>query len=180
MSGDIMMLEEPYRDGPYLVVRDGTELPARCAICNSPAGDRPVERTFDDQRSPGLIGAAVAGIVNSVKGSNYTGPVTVRLHFCRAHLARRKYAWLLILAMVVIGGAIGAVELVRRQGPNDFGALLPLVVAGGGLFLGFALLTGMFDVWNLKAKRFNDRWAWVKGAGEPFLQTLNQVSQRQG
>lgn len=172
------IVTEPKRDGTYIVVRDGTTLPARCAVCNKEASGGPIEISFDDQRRGGLIGAAVAEAVNAAKGSYYTGPVNVRFHLCKAHRAGARYVWFALFVLLIAGG-VGAIYCNTLRGDSrELGLALSVGGAIGVLATMFGLLTGLLHTWSFKPAKFNDRLVWLKGSKEAFLQSLSERESR--
>jgi hypothetical protein len=166
-------IEEPVRDGALLVVKHGSRLPKRCAICNEPASGDSIKMTFDDRRNTSLVGSVVAEVFNAIRGSNYTGPVTAWFYLCKKHRAIKSYVWYGIL-VALVGAGIGAL-IINTQLVGVKRELWLLLMGGlaiGAVSVAFCLLIGVFNVWNFKASIFNDRYVWLKGSEEPFLNTL--------
>jgi len=159
------------RDALFLVLKDGTTAPPRCVLCNRPAG-REVKMRFDDRRTPGPIGAAVAGMMNAARGRNYTGPVAARIRLCNRHHARRRWALWASLLVLAAGGVLLLYSNTHHNGRNDPFIFLPVAVLILGAVGVVGVLTGMFNVWGLTAKHFDDELVWVDGASAKFLGSL--------
>jgi hypothetical protein len=158
-----------YRDGDCFVVTEGAPMPARCPVCNSPDVADPLEVRFAEPRKRGLIKDAVAAGMVHLRGWNYTGPVVVQVSFCAKHRARRTYLLIAGLLLIVIGVAAFCTELnMKNKGPV---AIIGIVAAMLGLIGTFATLSGALNPW-FKAKRFDDRTVWAKGACPAFLDAL--------
>jgi hypothetical protein len=166
---------EPMRDGQCIVVLDGTTLPRRCAFCNRvPTGD-PVKMSFDDGRSPGLIGAAVAETFNAVKGSSYTGPVTARFYLCNEHRTAAWYVWYGLFAVLLVA-VVGAlyVSMTMRGDSRTVGLLLSGGIGIGMIVIMVGLALGIVKLRSLIAKKFNDRLVWLEGSEDAFLNGLKR------
>jgi hypothetical protein len=170
--------EYGFRDGHQLVLIHGCTSPHRCILCNGPAA-RTIWYRFDDRRAPGVVHGLVADAINSIRGRNYTGPVDVQIHFCDWHLKIRR--WFLIACILVFLVGAGLLPYAKKYHPgnNDFFIMIPtlLMILGGGV--AFGLVTKMFTIWSITAKRFEDRIVWINGAGKSFLSSLPALGSSQ-
>ena len=159
----------PNRDGDCLVMTEGTAMPARCPLCNSSDVAKPLDVRFAVQRKGGIVGKLVSDGIDYVKGWNYTGPVVVRVSFCRRHRARRTYALIAGLLMA----AVGAIAMLTVSQPKARSVLnvLPLAAVAIGAIITLATLSGALNLW-FKPRRFDDRTVWVSGASKEFLDSL--------
>ena len=159
----------PRRDGDCWVLAEGVAMPPRCPLCNSAEVESPVEVRFAAQRKGGAAGKVVSRGIDLVKGWNYTGPVSVRIPFCRRHRARRTYALAAGLGLAAVGAvATYAVIQAKTKGVINLLAFGPLVI---GLVVTFATLSGVLNLW-FKPRRFDDRTVWVEGASADYLSSL--------
>jgi hypothetical protein len=159
-----------YRDGDCLVVTEGAELPARCPVCNEADVTEPLEVRFAVQRKGGVIGKTVSAGIDAARGWNYTGPVVVRVPFCKRHRARRTYALAAGLALAAIGAvATFAVIRAKTTGGINVLAFAPLVI---GLIVTFATISGVLNLW-FKPRRFDDRTVWIAGVAPAYLDAID-------
>lgn len=144
-------------------------MPPRCPLCNSPDVTGPIEVRMAVQRKGGLIGKAVSAGIDQVRGWQYTGPVSVQIPFCARHRARRTYAIVAGLLLMVIGAVAGYFAMqARTQGVVNVLAFAPLVI---GLIVTFATMSGVLNLW-FKPRRFQDRTVWLAGASGDYLNSL--------
>jgi hypothetical protein len=168
---------EPNRDGECIVARHGSTLPARCAVCNEEAYGGPITMSFDDRRHGGLVGVVIAEAMNVVKGSYYTGPVTVKYYLCKRHRpnVRRRFC---ISLVVLIAAGIGSLCANALRGSNrELGLEVAAIAAGLAVCSMITLaFKSLSTIWGLKAKKFDDRRVWLVGSDEAFLESLERNS----
>ncbi|MDB5290386.1 MAG: hypothetical protein JWL69_1627 [Phycisphaerales bacterium] len=165
----------PWRDRHFLVVRHGSVLPNRCAICGAEANDQPVTMAFARQQGVGIIGGIVADVIDGVRGAQYTGPVSATFYFCKGHGGRRKRLWFVMLVLTLISTA-WLIEYSIYGGRNDPMFFIPLMLLIPCVTCGIFLIKCQLNPW-FNSKRFEHRDVWLKGSHFRFLQTLPNYGQ---
>jgi hypothetical protein len=182
--GDRSSPKGVYRDGGKLVVREGTQLPDRCVICNKECDGAPMRFTFGRLWMGYVELAAIQTVANAasdlVTGTRYSGPVHTEIPLCPWHRRRRLRRLGAGLGILAIAAAYlfirysigGAAEFSIFRMP-----ILNIIVILVGI-VGIAfILHAVFDrtrVW-FRAAKYYDRFVWLKGAGKSFLRTLPQL-----
>ena len=179
---------QTYRDRKLLVIREGTDLPARCAICNKEDDVELVEFTFERKGQKYIEFAAVQAVARAASdlatGARYTGPVTTDIPLCAWHRGRRIRLFgigigmmVLAIAFLYIENAMGFVILP----PGELGFLDIAIynwIAFAAVFAGITFtLMCVFDSEKLwfKPTKWYDRFVWVTGAGPAYLATLPAI-----
>jgi hypothetical protein len=145
------------RSGKLLVVtRTGSVFPNRCIKCNTPVQGKLFKRTLH-WYPPWvfLIGGIIAAMF--VRKS-----AQIELGLCEVHRKKR-------IRNILLGCGLffGGLVFLFVSAANEWGivALLSLVVLIAGIvFMVMAIV--------VSAARMNDKYAWIKGAGKPFLDML--------
>jgi hypothetical protein len=151
------------RDGKYVLVAAGSDLPPRCIVCNAPAS-QPIKEVRVYWHSPWyyllipinfLLYVLVAVLARR--------SVTISPGFCPVHGAKRRRRTLMF---TLAGGGSVALGLF----------LLWLDQAGGALSFFLIslviLVVGVFFARKVYAKRITKECARVGGCKEPFLSSL--------
>jgi hypothetical protein len=154
-----------WRDRRLLVlVRDGS-LPDRCVKCNEPALE-PTKGRKVYWHHPALYLIVLVNIlIYLIVALIVRKTAVVPAGLCSRHKRRRTLAiafgWLGTLAgfWMIVAGASGS---------GGDGALLAL----GVLVVLLSMLLGLIFARIVYAKRIDDRYARLKGCGEPFLDSL--------
>jgi len=148
-----------WSEGAVLVVRKDAMLPPLCVRCNEPADGKPIKRNFSWHHPTlfllilaGLLVYAIVALVVQKKG-------TVYLSLCPRHRSRR-------LMMGLTAGALALGGLAMMILAGAIGEGWPAAV--GGLMLLAAIIMGVANQ-TLTAKRIDDHFLWLKGAGREFL-----------
>jgi len=151
-----------WRDGKILVTTRRAVLPARCVKCNVPVDGPPMNRTMRWHHPAILVLLLVNILLYLVIAliAQKTGYIQVSL--CAEHRKRRRYH--ILGAWIMAGTGIAALVLALQQN-------LYLILAGILLLIG-AAIWGIIGAAILKPKRIDENFMWLRGAGEPFLQTL--------
>ena len=95
---------------------------------------------------------------------------------CPAHRRRRNNGLVITTLLSVIGvtAVFGGIFMSAESRSSDppYGVL---IVIGGLAMLLVAAATGTTMARVLSPKKIDDRYAWLRGAGEGYLQTLNTI-----
>jgi hypothetical protein len=173
----LSMLGGVWRDGDLLVVRDQTKLPDRCVKCNAETHVRLKRRMT--WHSPvlyllillNLILYAIVAIVVQKKG---------RLEFglCRAHMRQRRLGiavgWLGAAAFV----ALLTAAFSGKHGRDPFDGRSGFLMIAAFAVLLVSIIYAVVKSQPLKATRIDNAVLWLKGAGLPFLDSIDEDSQR--
>jgi hypothetical protein len=160
-----------WRDGDLLVVRAGATLPRHCPKCNAEVIEPPLELKNIRRQGRGLVGAAVADVIDEYKGSQYRGPVRMRVYFCGRHHRRRRLLLTISATCLLLGIAGIAICFVMDPKNGLSGAFFfPGAVALGGL-AGLAETVKGENPW-FEPKKFAGEYVWLKGACSTFLASL--------
>ena len=151
------------RDGKFVVVPVGNDLPARCIVCNEPAS-QPVKPRKVYWHNPWiylliLVNLVVYLIVGVIARKKFE----VSPGLCEAHESSRKgRTWALV------GGGFGAMVLSVVAGAHDqSGMALLLIALALVLFVVAALVSR-----RVYAKKITKEYARLGGCKEPFLASL--------
>ena len=156
-----------FRQGKYLVIHKGAELPDRCVKSNEPTDQR-LRRKLS-WHHPAVYVALLANILLYVVLAlliRKTGDIRIGL---AERFIRRRRRNMLIAWMLVLGGIVAfVVGLANAGGPQVswllvFGVVLgPLAVISGGLL-------GLFGCRVVYPKRITDEHIWLGGVCPEFL-----------
>jgi hypothetical protein len=172
------MLGDVWRDGDLLVVRDKTSLPDRCVKCNDSSDVRRLKRRMS-WHSPmlyllillNLILYAIVAIAVQKKGR-------VEFALCPQHLRQRRIAiavgWFGALAFVAMLVIAFSADPRRRPLMDTTG----FWILGAFAVLATSLIFAIIRSQPLKATRIGNGVLWLKGAGLPFLNSIDENSQR--
>ncbi len=155
--------ERVWAEGPVLVTERFAELPDRCLKCNAPAAGFRKKLTLRWHKPGWYLLVLLNIIVYAIVASFVSNKAELRIALCPQHRSRHR---------TMVGAAWGAV-------------LVPLVVfffglaqeSGGATVIGLLLfLAGIvFAIVATRIatpQRIDEHFAWVKGAGAPFLASL--------
>jgi len=153
-----------WRNDKALVMAKGAPLPQRCAKCNQAATLAPIKRTLYWHASWVYVFILINIIVYAIIAMAVRKKAPIGVYLCAEH---RKNRWLYIgvswlMILMAVGLFIGALNV-------NNGAI-------AGLSAFCLLVTGaVLGVWKgtlVRAKKIDDRFAWVNGFGPAFLSTL--------
>ena len=161
--------EAAWQDGPVLVVRKGVILPPLCVRCGDVAEGSFLKRSLSWHHPalyllilfPGLLIYIIVASCVQERGS-------VALHLCATHRRRRLTliwtAWSVFFAgaAAIFDGAVSQVGWVAIAG-------LGLIVA--------SLIVGT-RVSPLSARKIDNHFMWLNGAGLNFLRALPSLPRR--
>ncbi|MEM9416290.1 MAG: hypothetical protein AAGA29_12560 [Planctomycetota bacterium] len=153
-----------FRAGPQIVLVQGGNLPERCVKCNQPLHGKPINKTmyWHDPMwylliLPGLLIYAIVAICIRKK-------VRVGISLCQQH-KQQRLIWTLLTCL----GLIGGVFLAAAGGVMESAAI---AILGGALFLFGLVAAVVASSGALRPTFIDDRVARLKGAKEPFLESL--------
>ena len=158
----VMHAVEPMRAGNYLVVGLVGSLPARCVECNAAEVGVPESlliKPFSSFRCGSGLSLAVSN-----------PHVALQVYYCGRHqdLRRRLWRWKLGLTLSCLLSCFGAMQCARiESGPG-----LLICVAAAVLLLGTTALVSLIPPRRLRIHHIADEYAYLKGAGRPFLDSL--------
>ena len=162
-----------WQDGVRLVTTALVTLPDRCVKCNAPAFGKPLRKKYYWHNPwlyvmillPGLLIYAIVAMI--VRKS-----ATIDFCLCAEH-RRRRSTWLAItwgiclaaVAMLIVG--IGL--MMKGRATESIGGImaicfLPTIIIGA--------VIGLTGLQVLSPTKIDERYAWFKGAGMDFLNTL--------
>jgi len=150
---------ETYRQGDLVVAQPHSALPARCTVCNQPASN---ERVLT---AHGWI--STSGLTN----------VSVRWFVCNKHhgrLAGAKAARILTIVLCIVAAWVVAVQLGSIL-PADMWNLIPFATLAIASFAGRYIFSRL-HAWAgqpLAIHTAKPGEVHLRGAGEPFLQSLS-------
>lgn len=159
-----------FRDGRFLVVRDGAVLPEVCVITNEPTDSRNWRRRVKIAWTPPWVYALI--IVNLIvlvivslivqKKAQITYSLGSR---ARSRIVmRRSIGWILLLVCIGLFGAGVMAQTDEAMGITLTAAIVSLIAS---LIL--------FVIANpVKVVKFKDGWFRIKGCSPEFLDTLPQ------
>ena len=164
--------EAVWRDGKSIVMLKGTELPARCIVCNEAAHKAKTRKVFylNTWLQVAMIlvfivtsGLALIPIVIVILV--FRKSARIRIPMCAAHWRRRLWITAVSFALLLIAIGVGVIAAIEAdfQGPLFFVALVIFVTA-----FGFAIARGQI----LRAKKIDKEFVRLKGAKLPFLESL--------
>jgi hypothetical protein len=172
------MLGGAWRDGDQLVVRDKTSLPDRCVKCNDTSQVRRLKRRFA-WHSPMLYLLILLNlIIYVIVALAVQKRATLEFSLCNVHRSQRRLAiavgWLGVVAFIAM--LVGVISLPpSRAGQTDWTPIL--TVAAFTVLLG-TLIYAIVRSQPLKPTRIENGVMWMKGAGLPFLESLEAPQQR--
>jgi hypothetical protein len=151
------------RDGKFLVVPQGHDLPGRCVKCNEPAAlDKP--RRFAWHHPAWYLFIPLNIIVYAVIATLVQKKARVAIGLCDAHRARRRHFYVAAWAILAIGlGLICSVTSMESR------TLFAAVGAGLLLLACIVGIVGARVVWPARITREQTR---LKGCGQAFLDSL--------
>jgi hypothetical protein len=152
-----------WRFNKQMVLRSETPMPDRCVRCNAPANGFKLKRQLYWHPPLVYLLVLINLLVYLAVALSIRKKALLHVGLCETHRTARKRAiigtWLSVLtgiAMIIGGIAWNSVIL----------GLLGVV-----LFLG-GLIVGLYKARIVSPTKINKEYAWVKGAGEPFLAEL--------
>ena len=157
-----------WRDGDYLVVRRGHNLPDRCVLCNEPADGRRFSFTL----------AKIKGFWSGV-GANASA--TIRIGLGRKHFRGRRFVpyvrWITWLPQPAVGGisliAMGAITRFYR----NFGEGIAVVAAVFFSWLAAKIYILRADDFPLVPAQIDRRFVWVQGVSPAYLALAPAIPQ---
>ena len=158
--------DSAWREGNVLIVRKDTVLPDRCFKCNAPAEGQPLKKRLAWHHPalfllivfPGLLIYAIVALIVQKKGTVYIG-------LCGAH--RRRRVFLISIAWALV---LGSIVLFVLSGQYELG-----VLALAGIIMFLAGLIMAVAIQLTTAKRIDDHFVWLRGAGSAFLDNFPAV-----
>jgi len=156
-----------YRDGKFVIVPTGSELPERCIICNEPLSSAPKSRKLY-WHSPWiyllilmniLIYAIVALIVRK--------KCALSPGLCSEHATRRLRRLMVVIGVGVAGLVIGFYAL-----SHDYGQLSLISFAIAIISLIAAIFVGRL----IYANKITADFARIGGCQEPYLAALDEAN----
>lgn len=156
-----------WREQNVVVLANGAILPDRCVKCNCENDLKRVNKKMT-WAPPWCIALILLNvIIMLIVYLCVQKSMRVNLAICKKHRSQRTQniliTWGIILASIV--GMIGSAAL--QSGP--------LIVVSIVVFLG-GIIYGFVTVPILKPKKIDKNYAWLKGAGNEFLQSIPDVS----
>jgi hypothetical protein len=149
-----------------LVTSREVALPDRCVKCNRPTQGRPLKRAMY-WHSPWLYLLAVSIWIYLIVSLIVRKKATITFGLCAEHGARRRSGVWMAWGVVAVT-VIGAIALAE----TDQG--------GWAVLLGFVGLIALVVIARLKLAvlrpaRIDESYAYILGAGEPFLASLPRL-----
>jgi hypothetical protein len=152
-----------WRSDRRMVLRSETPLPDRCVRCNSPAQGFRLKRKLYWHEPWYYLLILISILVYAIVAICVRKKAVIHIGLCEAHRTERKWfitgSWM--AALLGLGLLIAGIA--------GYGGWLALV--GIVLLLG-AAICGAAKGPVVSAARIDGGFAWVKGAGQPFLADL--------
>ncbi len=149
-----------HRVGRILIVPRKAALPFRCIKCGGPAEGKPLKRVLY-WHSPLIYLTILAGLlIYVVLALVLRQTAAYHVGLCRAHRARRR--WGILLGWLSVPAGLGMAALAIDQEDPVLGVAAFVVFVG--LIIAGALIARV--IWP---SRIDERFAWIKGAGEGYL-----------
>jgi hypothetical protein len=169
------------REGNLIVLPRDTALPPRCVKCNEPralqfASDKTLywhhPALFLLILFPGLVIYMIVAFI--VRKSTST-----RAFLCEKHLRQRRTNILIGAVIATVGLALlfGSIVVSVDDDFHRYRDLPPMLFLGGLGVLIIALIWAVATVRMVRAKKIDDRYVWLAGAGPEFLDSLAQTGQ---
>jgi hypothetical protein len=163
-----------WRDGRRIVIPHGAQIPARCWRCNSPhvTVQRRCQLTWFH---PSFLFLLLLGVVPLLLVALFVqNRATFTVSLCDEHGRRRRTHLLIAWSIGLAGVAaffFGAIYLPHDAGP--FVGVAVLLIITGSIYGGF--MAGLAS-----ARKIDKQAAWVTGAGNPFRDSLPDVTGQTG
>jgi len=156
-----------WRKGNILVMRKGSQLPARCVKSNQPT-DRRLKRSLYWHHPAIYLSILISIWIYIILALILRKSATVYVGLCDEWFAKRHRAmfigWFLVLAG--IGLFVAGIATVDRSDAFPW-----MLVAGPLVFLGGAIY-GLLAARMVAAVRISDDYVWLKGVHPSFLADL--------
>ena len=164
-----------WREAEKLIIRKDTALPDLCVKCNAPGGGYRWRKTLYWHHPalyllifmPGILIYAIVALIVRKK-------CKVEATLCPRHRSRRNMRLLIgwVTGLLGLASFIGGFVLLADRHTEDYApfAILAGIVLGIG-----GLLFGTYGARVLYAKKMDDNFAWLAGAGSEFLANFPPV-----
>ncbi len=151
------------REGKYVVVQAGSDLPPRCIHCNEPAV-QPIKKRKLYWHTPWLYVLILVNLIlYAIVAMIVRKSVQISPGLCEVHAARRKWRIFGTLAIAVLMVAGAFVALTHERG--DIGVTLFLLA-----FLMLVIASIVSRVVN--PQKITKEYAQIAGCKEPFLASI--------
>lgn len=169
LDRDVAPHEGCRREGEFVFVPKGGDLPPRCIRCNAPAR-RPVKARTLMWHAPALYLLILVGLLlYAIVALIVRKRVTVSPGLCASHAAQRTRE-----RLVGVGVSLGSLIGVFAALSSDAGATAPAL----GVLGLVALVVTAIRTRLIYPKRIDDRGATLAGFGAPFLASLGTGARR--
>lgn len=148
--------------GGLLVAANDAELPQRCLWCNAATNSAPCRRRFAWHPAH-LYGHLAGGLSYLVFALPKRKRATIWFHECEEHRWRRRTRLAICIGMIPVGVSLFVAAINLNSAWLGF--------PGWGIMIG-AMVFILFQLRRLRAKRIDDNYVWLKGAGSAFLMSL--------
>lgn len=156
--------DECSKDGKFVIVPIGSDLPPRCIKCNEPA-EEPVKEIKLYWHSPWLYLLILLNIlIYAVVGLIVRSTVRVSPGLCEAHAMQRRRKIFIFLSLAT-GCCIGGIGAMQMKAPE----------AAAFLFLAMlvSLVIALVASRKVYAKKITKEYARLGGCKEAFLASLD-------
>jgi hypothetical protein len=171
---------QAWREGEFLVMKDGGTAPRRCVKCNAEAQEPavPIKMQISKQRFTGGVGSSATDAAKAIRAVGQIADVayalatlrraTVNVYACELHRPKKRNMVLacIILGVGIIASIICTVLAMRTEHAMgfSFGGIAAFMISmiAGGLLLKLLV----------RAERIEGGVVWMRGAGEAFLASL--------
>ncbi len=164
LRGDVLPnVGNVWRDGKLLVTLLDAELPHRCVKCNEPCDPPKKPRTIYWHHPAIYLLILVAMLIYFIVALIARRKARISAGLCERHRNRRR---------LVIAGAWAGVVAGFWMVATGFGGSTPVMGLLGILVIFGSMLFGMIAGRFIWAKRIDKNYAFAKGCGPEFLDTL--------
>jgi len=153
-----------WRNKSNVLLRKDALFPDRCVRCNSSADGFKLKRDLS-WHSPAYYILAISPLIYVIVAMIVRKKATLYIGLCETHRAERRRT-IFIASMAAISGLV--LLFLAAYVSNAW-----LALAGIFLLLG-AGIYGAIKAAIISATKIDDNYIWFKGAGKPFLDTLQE------
>jgi hypothetical protein len=151
-----------WRSGSNLVLSFDAVLPLRCVKCNAFTTGR-LTRKYSWHHPALYLILLVALLVYLIVAAILRKRATIEVGLCEDHQAKRKYAILTTVLLVLLGLGGFALAIAIEDGTPAFIGFLLLVTS---------LIFGLFATRVGYPTKIDERFVWLKGFSKDYLETF--------
>jgi len=154
-----------WRSNKDIIAAKGASFPNRCVKCNAPVEGFRLKRNLYWYPPWVILLILLSLLIGAIVAMLVRKNAKIEIGLCEAHRSKRVRNMILGTILTVLGISLIIVAVAFEKGG-------PLV-----LFSIIALIAGIVfcvQATPITAKKIDDNYVWIKGAGRPFLDSLPQ------